>query len=106
MYKPILLHIKDTTREKIENEEIAFVSVKDKHVIVTLIDKRKFLVRTSLRRFEKRLPPDLFFRIHKNHIVCLKHIRYIDTVVTMKTGDPLPISRELKEPLLSNFDVF
>ncbi|SFM90735.1 LytTr DNA-binding domain-containing protein [Chitinophaga sp. YR627] len=106
MYKPLLLLVKDTTREKIENEEIAFVSVKDKYVLVTLIDKRKFTVRTSLRRFEKSLPPDLFFRIHKNHIVCLQHIRYIDTEVIMKTGDPLPISRELKEALLSNFEVF
>ena len=106
MQKPLLLLTKDTTREKIDDEEISHVSVERNYVRITLIDKRNFIVRTSLRRFEKRLPPDLFSRIHKRYIVCLRHIRFIDTVVTMKTGEALPISKQFKDSLFSNFDVF
>ncbi|ACU61660.1 LytR/AlgR family response regulator transcription factor [Chitinophaga pinensis] len=105
MQKPLLLLIKDTTREKIENEEILYATVEKHYTKIVLINDRNFIVRTSLRRFEKRLPPNLFIRIHKNYIVCLRHIRYVDTVVTMKNGEPLPISKEFKESFLSNFDI-
>lgn len=105
MQKPLLLLVKDTTREKIENEEILYATVEKHYTRIVLIDDRKFVVRTSLRRFEKRLPPDLFIRIHRNYIVCLHHIRFVDTEVTMKNGKQLPISKEFKESFLSNFDI-
>lgn len=106
MQKPLLLLAKDTTREKIENDEIVYITIVDKYVRIKLKDKRSFRIRTSLQQFEKRLPPDLFFRIHKKYIVCLRHIRFVDTHVTMITGDQIPISRELKESFLNNFDFF
>jgi DNA-binding LytR/AlgR family response regulator len=96
MEQPFLILTKDTTREMIEKESIVYVTVLDKYIQLKLIDSRTLRVRMSLRQFEKHLPPNLFLRIHKRYIVCICHIRFVDIDVTMKTGDELPLSKELR----------
>ena len=106
MEQPFLILAKDTTREMIERESIVYVTVLDKYIQLKLIDSRTLRVRISLRQFEKHLPTNLFLRIHKRYIVCIRHIRFVDMEVTMKTGDVLPISKEFKASFLSHFCIF
>ncbi|MCF6403121.1 LytTR family transcriptional regulator [Chitinophaga filiformis] len=106
MEQPFLILAQDTTREMIEKESIVYVTVLDKYIQLKLTDSRTRRVRTSLRQFEKHLSPDIFLRIHKRYIVCIRHIRFVDMDVTMKNGDQLPISREFKDAFLSHFCIF
>jgi DNA-binding LytR/AlgR family response regulator len=106
MGQPFLILTKGAMHEMIEAESIVYVTVSDKYVQLKLTDHRILNVRSSLRQFERDLSPALFLRIHKRFIVCIRHIRFVDTEITMKTGDQLPLSREYKEQFLSNFCVF
>jgi DNA-binding LytR/AlgR family response regulator len=106
MQQPFLFPGKDTTREKVEKDEIVYATVCDKYVKVKLIDKRTIVIRTSLRKLEQELPTDQFIRIHKNYIVNISHIRFINKDVIMKTGDELPVSKDYKDKLLQSFCIF
>lgn len=103
MEQPFLILTKETTREMIESASIVYVTVLDKYIQLKLTDNRTRRVRISLRQFEKHLPPNLFLRIHKRYIVCIRHVRFVDMDVTMRTGDKLPISKEFKDAFLSHF---
>ena len=58
--------------------------------------KNKMVSRT-LKDFEDALPKDLFFRIHKSHLVNLKYIKEFSNLsgnhVTMTDGSKVEISR-------------
>ena len=106
MNRPLLVPTKDSNREMIVEEKIVYVTVEKNYILLKLIDKRTLRIRSSLQQFERKLTPHLFIRIHKNYIVCINYIRFVDTEVTMAIGDPLPISREYKEAFLSHFHLW
>jgi DNA-binding LytR/AlgR family response regulator len=105
MEQPFLILTKDATREMIRQEEIVYATVSKTYSQIKLIDNRTIRVRISLRLLENKLPPNLFLRIHKRYIICISHIKFVDTDVTMTSDDVLPISREYKEKFLSRFCV-
>jgi len=55
------------------------------------------LVSRTLKEFDERLPGALFFRVHKSHLIGLKHIRDYSSLsgsyVTMTDGSRVEISR-------------
>ena len=58
--------------------------------------KNKIISRT-LKDFEETIPKDIFFRIHKSHLINLKHIKDYSNIsgnfVTMTDGSKIEISR-------------
>lgn len=67
--------------------------------------KAVYLLRGRLSELEKRLDPDLFFRIHRSTIVNLDRIREVnatfqgDGAVVLKDGTRLAASREHRKKL-------
>jgi two-component system LytT family response regulator len=64
--------------------------------IIVKGEKNKIICRT-LKEFEDALPKELFFRVHKSHLVNLKHIKdysnFSGSHVTMCDGSRVEISR-------------
>jgi len=58
--------------------------------------KRKIVSRT-LKDFEDKLPKDLFFRVHKSHLINLKYIKEYSNLsgnfITMTDGSKVELSR-------------
>ncbi|MCX6222540.1 MAG: LytTR family DNA-binding domain-containing protein, partial [Bacteroidia bacterium] len=59
-------------------------------------EKNKIICRT-LKEFEDALPKELFFRVHKSHLINLKYIKdysnFSGNHVTMSDGSKVEISR-------------
>jgi two-component system, LytTR family, response regulator len=55
-------------------DDIVLITGAQDYAEVTTIDRRRHLVRLSLREFEQRLPSDEFIRIHRSTIVNLRHL--------------------------------
>jgi two-component system LytT family response regulator len=67
------------------------------YTTVIMKDKKNTIVSRTLKDFEDTLPKDRFFRIHKSHLINLKHIKDYSNIsgsfVTMTDGSKIEISR-------------
>lgn len=75
---------------------------------ITLVGLKKLIATKNLGEFDDLLIPHGFIRIHKSHIINLYHLsRYIKgrggDVIMSDGGDPLPVSRDRKDPLMEAF---
>lgn len=91
---------------KLDIHDILYVTSEGNYCeIQTALEKH--VVNLSLTRFLQMLPANKFIRIHKRHIVQLKHIRNIvlnDNLVEM-SGQQLPVGRTYKAELLKQFKI-
>jgi len=64
---------------------------------VVIKDGKDTIISHTLKDFENTLPKELFFRIHKSHLINLKYIKEYSThsgnFVTMTDGSKIEISR-------------
>ena len=67
--------------------------------------KRRFVVRTSLAALLPRLSSGAFVRIHRSHVVNIRHVRelvdasYGDYSVVMNDGAIVPLSRRYRSAI-------
>lgn len=65
--------------------------------------KKDYLIRETMKNMEKKLNPDLFFRIHRSTIINVEKVKELepwfhgDYKVTMYNGKKLTMSRNYKE---------
>jgi len=88
--------------QKIELNEIKWIEAMGDYVkIVT--DKKEYIVLSTLKSFNKRLPEGLFFRIHKSFIINLNNVKNYSSNFINVNGKLIPISRDRKKDFKKNF---
>lgn len=84
-------------------DEISVISANGNYVFFKLTDQSQHLASRNLMYYEQWLPSNIFFRVHKSHIVNLNHVRDInsggDRRVTLTNDLEVPLSVR-KMPLL------
>ena len=73
-----------------------------------LFKKNHILVSKPLKEYEEILPSDIFFRIHKSHLVNLKYVKKINaktSTVEMLDGSIIEIARRRKDKFLELMSV-
>ncbi|NRA66004.1 MAG: response regulator transcription factor [Pseudobacteriovorax sp.] len=93
--------IKIGLREKrIETSEILYFSYQDKTSYLHLIDK-KYSCNLTMKDLEATLDPQLFIRIHRNHILNRHFVSSFShtypMIVTMENQDDLQVSKERRK---------
>jgi two-component system LytT family response regulator len=85
--------------------DIHWIEAFDYYVKIHLADKF-YLVRASLKNLEKKLPQDLFLRIHKSQIVNIQYISELEPyfngeyILKLQSGLKLKVSRNYKQGIL------
>jgi len=89
---------------KVKFEDILYI--KSDHVYVEIFskDNQKFLVRGSLNDYISKLDNN-FVRIHRGHIINLKHITVIDQDYVKIANQQVPIGKNYREGLLQRINV-
>lgn len=73
-----------------------------------LDDHTHIISSYNLAQFRKILPEDLFFQVHKSHIISLNSVRKYnskDSLVEMDNGDSIPVSRKIKTEFIAHFKI-
>ncbi|MGH7709689.1 MAG: LytR/AlgR family response regulator transcription factor [Gemmatimonadaceae bacterium] len=84
--------------------DIEWIEADDYYAVIHARGKR-LLIRESLASFEERLDPTSFLRVHRSAIVSLGRIQELrstlgaGTVVILRDGTRVPVSRRRKEAL-------
>ncbi len=89
--------------ERIFYKEVLFVEAMQNYVAVHLNNK-KLISYITISNMEKRLPANLFMRIHKSYIAALHKIDSISGNKIMIHTHTLPLSRNTKEKLMQAVD--
>ncbi len=86
---------------KVSLTDILFIKSNDNYCETYVSDEQTFLSRITISKMEKLLPKDIFFRIHRQYIIQLKHIDSLDLKHYMLRiqGHDIPISRSKRKEL-------
>jgi DNA-binding LytR/AlgR family response regulator len=100
------LYVKDgSERFQIFFSEIKYLEAKKRYVRFVTV-KRDYLAPGTLYEAERRLPGDLFCRIHKSYIISLKLASQFNYELVRIGDKQLPIGREYRDAVLSKVYVF
>jgi len=89
---------KDYLLIKVRFEEIRWLKAEGNYIELHCPDK-KHLVRSSMREFLTKLPPNIFVQTHKSYAVNLNHIDSIDHSTVYIGKEEIPIGRTFLDQL-------
>jgi DNA-binding LytR/AlgR family response regulator len=92
--------------EKVCIDEIAYISIEDRYLNV-YTSARKYVLRITLKEFMTRLPADIFAQVHRDYVINLNHIQYInakDSEVCV-LGKYIPVSKRHKDYLMEHLNI-
>ena len=97
---------KNGVYHKVKISEIAFVKSDENYCRIVNINGGEFIIRITLSKIEKLLPPTLFLKIHRQYIVQIEHISTIDFNDGMAKVNNLqiPISRAKRKYLAARIN--
>ena len=91
----------------IKTEEIVYMEANGSYTNIYLQDGRQTRISKKLKATLEVLTPKLFVRIHHSYIIGLTHIAKLvngeSTLIQMKNGTELPLSRSRKAEFLQKF---
>jgi DNA-binding LytR/AlgR family response regulator len=85
--------------KKILYRDILFIEALQNYVAIHLADK-KIINYITISAMEKKLPANLFMRIHKSYIIALDKIEMIAGSKIIINTHELPVSRNVKDKLM------
>lgn len=91
--------------EIVHVREIVHLEASESYTVIHLESGSKVLSSKNIKVYEDKLDPDIFFRIHKSHIVNMRHhLRGMHRIdgndAVMSNGRHIPISRRKVQPFL------
>ncbi|GAB7258063.1 LytR/AlgR family response regulator transcription factor [Polaribacter sp. OB-PA-B3] len=111
----------NTVNKNIENKDFIFVNVEKRLVKINIpeillieakgdyigirTDKQSFIVHSTLKKIEKKLPLDSFLRIHRSYIINTSEIIDIEDNSVLIKKHVIPISRSHKTELMKRLNL-
>jgi two-component system LytT family response regulator len=86
-------------------KEIVHLEASESYTTIYLADGKKLLSSKNIKVYEDKLNPDLFFRVHKSHIINMRyHLKGFNRMdgnsAVMSNGKHIPIARRKVQPFL------
>ena len=91
---------------KVQNSNILFVEALKDYVIIHT-EKERFTIHSTMKDIEKKLPHNIFMRVHRSFILNLSKIKSIDSsiVVIEKSEKKIPIGGSYKDDLFKRLNL-
>lgn len=90
----------------IDIKDILYVEASGNYAQIVLLEQQKLLISKTLKDIQDVLEEHQFLRIHRQYIINLnqvKHFNRNESLLTMVSGDLLPVSRSLKDVLVGQY---
>jgi DNA-binding LytR/AlgR family response regulator len=89
---------------KVHYSEILWVEAYDNYSFIVTVDQ-KYLVSSTLKDMEHKLPSNNFVRVHRSYIANLDKVEALEeSAVVFSKGD-IPIGKSYKKALMSRFNI-
>jgi len=97
---------KDSRFVKVNFQDILWVEALDNYVIIKTSSKEQFILHSSMKDIETRLPQLNFARVHRSYIVQLDKITALEENACIIDGSRIPIGKSYKDNLMSRLNLF
>lgn len=82
----------------VRNEEIIHLEASDNYTMIYMTENRKFLSCKNIKVYEESLNKNVFFRVHKSHIINISHhlkgfTRNEGNIAVLSNSKQIPVSR-------------
>ena len=89
---------------RINFDEVLYIEALSDYVII-VTDKQKYIVYTTMKSLDARLPFDHFVRVHRSYILNMKRIEAIeDGAAVVPGGQHVPIGKSYQEAFFSKLN--
>ncbi len=89
---------------KIDIPSIYLVEAKGDYITVKT-EKKNYVVHSTLKKIEEKLPNDLFLKIHRSYIINIKRIIDIEDNSVLIAKDVIPVSRSNRPELMKRLNL-
>ncbi|WP_114778218.1 LytR/AlgR family response regulator transcription factor [Botryobacter ruber] len=89
---------------KVQYSDILWVEAYDNYSFIVTTDQ-KYLVSSTLKDTEQKLPPANFVRVHRSFIANLDKIEALEENSVMFSKGEIPIGKSYKKALMSKFNI-
>lgn len=97
--------VKDkSTLRKVLMQEVSFFEAMGDYVKIYTTDKT-YMVHTTLKSIESKLPADDFIRVHRSYIVALKRIEQVEDGVLSIGKHGIPVAEAYRSALNSRLNI-
>lgn len=90
----------------IEISDIVLIEASNNYSKLVLKDKKFFIISKPLKDVQEVLEEEHFLRVHRQYIINLNHVKQFnrhECLLTMVTGETLPIAKNQKERLAEKY---
>ncbi|CAN5633780.1 hypothetical protein BH11BAC1_BH11BAC1_23650 [soil metagenome] len=96
---------KDSRFVKVNFQDILWIEALDNYVIIKTSSKEQFILHSSMKDIEAKLPQLNFARVHRSYIVQLEKINALEENACIIDGNRIPIGKSYKESLMSRINM-
>lgn len=91
--------------KSISPEDVMCLCAEGNYTKIVLSDKSYFLVRSTLSSALKKLPPDMFIKIHRSYAASIFFIDNVARDHLTVGGEAIPIARQYYKPVMKQLNV-
>ncbi len=89
----------------LKNSDIIHLEAEENYTTFFVVGGKKYVVGKTIKAFEEKLDPNMFFRAHKSHIINITHhlkefIRNEGNIAVMSNGTQIPVARRKVQELV------
>jgi DNA-binding LytR/AlgR family response regulator len=103
-WKPVFVY-QDKVLVKIKPEEIVGLSTEDNYTKIVFSDKSNIMVRSTLASALKKLPSELFIRVHRGIAVSILYIDTIDRDHLTIGTEAVPIAKLYYKSVIDQLNI-
>jgi PAS domain S-box-containing protein len=96
---------KDLRFVRVSFQDILWVEALDNYVIVKTASKEQFILHSSMKDIESKLPQLNFARVHRSYIVQLEKIQALEENACIIDGSRIPIGKSFKDTLMGRINL-
>jgi PAS domain S-box-containing protein len=97
---------KDSRFVRVNFQDILWIEALDNYVIIKTASKEQYILHSSMKDIEAKLPPLNFARVHRSYIVQLEKIGALEENACIIDGNRIPIGKSYKDNLMSRLNLF
>ena len=90
---------------KINPEDVICLYTEGNYTRIYLVGKTYYMVRSTLAGALKKLPPDMFIKIHRSFVASVYHIDKIYKDHLLVGEEPIPIARQYYRSLIKSLNI-
>ncbi len=93
----------------VKNTEIIRLEAMENYTMIYCVGGKKYMSSRSIKAFEVRLDSNMFFRVHKSHIINIAHhlkefLRNEGLIAVLSDGSQVPVARRKLQEFLDKIE--